>query len=88
LALDAHNAGLAVFSRTARAQNAFLPPALRQGDKRSASYPARRGDIDKLLIALFADRLDGVCTDLPEPAGEARRQVMDALRRAARPKSS
>jgi glycerophosphoryl diester phosphodiesterase len=82
LALDAHNAGLQVFSRTARGENAFLPPALRQGDKRSSSYPARRGDVDKLLVALFADRLDGVATDLPGPAGEARGQVMDALRRA------
>jgi glycerophosphoryl diester phosphodiesterase len=88
LAMDAHNAGLAVFSRTARGENAMLPPALRQGDPHWRNYPSDRGDIDKLLVALFADRLDGVCTDLPEPAGEARRQVMDALRRAARPKSS
>jgi glycerophosphoryl diester phosphodiesterase len=65
LALDAHNAGLQVFSRTARSQNQFLPPALRRGDKRSASFPNQRGDVDKLLIALCADQIDGLCTDLP-----------------------
>ncbi|MEJ0067271.1 MAG: Ada metal-binding domain-containing protein [Caulobacteraceae bacterium] len=44
LALDAHNAGLKVFSRTVRPQNQYLPPALRHGDKRSATYPNQRGD--------------------------------------------
>jgi glycerophosphoryl diester phosphodiesterase len=86
LALDAHNAGLQVFSHTARGQNAFLPAALRQGDKRSKAFPGQRGDVGRLLLALFADRLDGVATDLPALAGAARGQAMDALRRA-RPKS-
>jgi glycerophosphoryl diester phosphodiesterase len=82
LALDAHNAGLQVFSRTARGQNQFLPPALRRGDKRSASFPNQRGDVDKLLIALFADAVDGLCTDLPTEAGKARKAVADAAARA------
>jgi glycerophosphoryl diester phosphodiesterase len=82
LALDAHNAGLAVFSRTARAQNAALPPALRRGDPRAASYPNGRGDVGKLLVALFSDGVDGVATDLPADAAHARGQVMSALRRA------
>ena len=84
LALDAHAAGLKVFSRTARGENAFLPQALRQGDQRSRSFPAERGDVGKLLVALFADRLDGVATDLPQDAGRARGAVMEALRRARR----
>lgn len=75
LALDAHNAGLKVFSRTARAQNAFLPPALRSGDK----HPSARGDLDKLLIALFADGLDGVATDQADDAVRARKAVIDAI---------
>ncbi|HEY1750228.1 MAG TPA: glycerophosphodiester phosphodiesterase family protein [Caulobacteraceae bacterium] len=82
LALDAHNAGLKVFSRTARGQNAFLPPPLQQGDRRSRSFPAQRGDVDKLLVALFADGLDGVATDLPAQADKARAAVLDAIRHA------
>ncbi len=81
LALDAHNAGLAVFSRTARAQNAALPPALRRGDQRSAGFPNGRGDVGKLLVALFSDGLDGVATDLPAAAARARSQAMSALHR-------
>ena len=82
LALDAHNAGLAVFSRTARAQNATLPPALRRGDARAAGYPNGRGDVGKLLVALFSDGVDGVATDLPADAARARGQVMSTLRHA------
>jgi glycerophosphoryl diester phosphodiesterase len=75
LALDAHNAGLAVFSHTARAQNAFLPPPLR----RAGRGPGDRGDVDKLLVALFSDLLDGVATDLPAEADKARKAVLDAI---------
>ena len=77
LALDAHNAGLAVFSHTARGQNAFLPPPLR----RAGRGPGDRGDVDKLLVALFSDLLDGVATDLPAEAVRARKAVMDAIAR-------
>jgi len=77
LALDAHNAGLAVFAHTVRAQNATLPPALRRGGN-----PNNRGDVGKLLVALFSDRVDGVATDLPADAARARGQVMNAIRRA------
>lgn len=76
LALDAHNAGLAVFSRTARAQNRTLPPALRRGGN-----PDGRGDVGKLLTALFSDAVDGVATDLPADAARARSQVMRSQRR-------
>jgi glycerophosphoryl diester phosphodiesterase len=86
LALDGHGAGLKVFSRTARGENAFLPAALRQGDRRSKTFPAQRGDVDKLLVALFSEGIDGVSTDLPADAGRARGAVLDALRRA-KPKS-
>jgi glycerophosphoryl diester phosphodiesterase len=79
LALDAHNAGLRVFSRTARSENVFLPPLLRRGDKRSASFQSGRGDVDKLLVALFADGVDGVATDLPEAAARARKAVAQAV---------
>ncbi|HVN00836.1 MAG TPA: glycerophosphodiester phosphodiesterase family protein [Caulobacteraceae bacterium] len=84
LALDAHSAGLKVFSRTARAENAFLPQLLRKGDKRSSAYDGQRGDVDKLLIALFADRVDGVATDVPDAAVRARKAVADAIAEAQR----
>ena len=71
-----------MFSRTARPQNQFLPPALRHGDRRSASFDDQRGDSDKLLIALFADQVDGVCTDLSGDAVRARKAVADALAQA------
>ena len=82
LAMDAHNAGLRVFSRTGRPQNQFLPPALQRGDRRSASFPVRNGDSDKLLAALFADQVDGLCTTLIGDAVDARKSVADAMARA------
>jgi glycerophosphoryl diester phosphodiesterase len=84
LAMDAHNAGLRVFSRVAYPQNQFLPPALRKGDPRAQNFPFRRGDSDKLLVALFADGVDGVCTDLVGDAVDARREVADAQAKARR----
>lgn len=81
LALDAHDAGLQVFSRTARAENAFLPSALRRGDPRSGGFQAERGDVDKLLLALFADGVDGLATDLPADAARARAAAIEAIRR-------
>ena len=81
LALDAHAAGLQVFSRTARAQNAFLPSALRRGSAKSKGFQAARGDVDKLLLSLFANGVDGVATDLPAAAVKARAAAIDAIRR-------
>lgn len=81
LALDAHNAGLQVFSRTARTQNAFLPPALRRGDAKSKGFAAARGDIDKLLLSLFANGVDGLATDVPAAAKTARAAAIEAIRR-------
>lgn len=78
LSLDAHNAGLQVFSRTVRPQNQFLPPALRHGDRRSASFPSQHGNSDRMLVALFADRVDGVGTVLISDAAKARKAVAEA----------
>jgi glycerophosphoryl diester phosphodiesterase len=85
LTLDAHSAGLQVFSRTARIENAFLPPALRRGDKRSPAFPAGHGDVDKLLLALFANGVDGLATDLPERAAHARSDAIAALQQRNTP---
>lgn len=82
LTLDAHSAGLTVFSRDARIENAFLPPQLRKGDRRSPNYGAGHGDVDRLLLSLFAVGLDGVSTDLIPAAGRQRDAAMDAIARA------
>ena len=81
LALDAHAAGLQVFSRTARSQNAFLPPALRRGNAKSSGFQAARGDVDKLMLSLFLNGVDGLATDLPAAGVKARAAAVDALRK-------
>jgi glycerophosphoryl diester phosphodiesterase len=83
LALDAHDAGLQVFSRTARIENAFLPPALRKGDKKSPAFPSGHGDVDKLMLSLFLGGVDGVATDLPATAVKARAAAIQAIERRA-----
>jgi glycerophosphoryl diester phosphodiesterase len=85
LVMDAHNAGLQVFSRTARQENAFLPPQLRRGDKRSPAFPSGHGDVDKLLLALFANGVDGLATDLPRSAARARSDAIDAIQHRSQP---
>lgn len=67
LVADAHAAGLRVFPWTVRAENAFLPPALRRG-----VAPAAHGDAASLLKALYAAGVDGVFSDFPDLAVAAR----------------
>ena len=66
---DAHAVGLAVHVWTVRAENAFLPPALRSSDD-----PAERGDLAAEVRALVAAGVDGLFTDHPA-------LVLDALGR-------
>ena len=63
----AHAAGLAVHPWTVRAENQFLPPRLRRGDKL-----ADHGDMDALLKALYAAGVDGLFSDFPGAAVRAR----------------
>lgn len=79
LVLDAHDAGLQVFSRTARIENAFLPPALRKGDRKSAAFASGHGDVDRLMLSLFANGVDGLATDLPAGAVKARAAAIEAI---------
>ena len=67
LVADAHAAGLRVVPWTVRAENAFLPPALRRG-----AAPADHGDATRLLKALFAAGVDGLFSDFPDLAVAAR----------------
>ena len=67
LVADAHAAGLMVHPWTVRAENAFLPPALRRGDQ-----PAAHGDVETLYHALYAAGVDGLFSDFPGLAVAAR----------------
>jgi len=63
----AHAAVLAVHPWTVRAENQFLPKALRRGDR-----PGDHGDAEVLLKALYAAGVDGVFSDFPALAVRAR----------------
>lgn len=67
LVAEAHAAGLKVIPWTVRAENAFLPPALRKGTARRD-----HGDAGALLKALFASGVDGLFSDFPDLAVAAR----------------
>jgi glycerophosphoryl diester phosphodiesterase len=63
----AHDVDLLVHAWTLRKENAFLPPMLRRGED-----PAATGDYAGLRRLLAAAGVDGVFTDNPREAGQAR----------------
>jgi len=67
LVKDAHAAGLVVHPWTVRAENAFLPPKLRNG-----TDPMVHGNVDALYHALYAAGVDGLFSDFPGLAVKAR----------------
>nr|WP_322940561.1 glycerophosphodiester phosphodiesterase [Pseudomonas sp. s4] len=69
LVRDAHAAGLKVHPYTFRAENAFLPTRLRNGNE-----PAARGDIDAELRTFLATGIDGLFIDQPDIAVRLRQQ--------------
>ncbi|HKY93484.1 MAG TPA: glycerophosphodiester phosphodiesterase [Nevskiaceae bacterium] len=71
---DAHAAGLLVHPYTFRNENAFLPANLRVGNVADPAYPTLYGKaIDEDLV-FFATGIDGMFTDNPDTAVEARKQ--------------
>ena len=64
---DAHKAGLAVHPWTFRAENYFLPAAMR-----SEGGPAAHGDLAAELRLFYALGVDGVFSDFPGIAARAR----------------
>lgn len=68
----AHEAGLVVHPWTLRAENFFLPPALRRGDANAADYLAQHGDAVADAREFYAQGVDGVITDFPASAVAAR----------------
>lgn len=64
---DAHAAGLKVHSWTFRAENAFLPTALRTG-----TNPADHGDLKAEILLFLQLGVDGFFTDYPYIGAQAR----------------
>jgi glycerophosphoryl diester phosphodiesterase len=72
---DAHAAGLLVHAWTFRAESRFLPTGLRAGDATDPTYPARYGDFRAEYAAFHATGLDGVFSDQPDLAVDARPEL-------------
>ncbi|MGH8982688.1 MAG: glycerophosphodiester phosphodiesterase [Acidimicrobiia bacterium] len=75
---DAHGAGLVVHAWTSRNENAFLPAELRSSDD-----PAEYGDALTEYELFFRAGVDGLFSDHPDTAVEARRDVLAGARRAS-----
>ena len=75
LVARAHAAGLSVFCWTLRAENRFLPKALRLGASAS-----KFGDWMTEFLELMGLGVDGVFSDQPDLAIEARRVLLDTAR--------
>ncbi|MDP1739370.1 MAG: glycerophosphodiester phosphodiesterase [Caulobacter sp.] len=69
--IDAHGAGLKVHPWTVRAENYFLPPNLKRG-----TDPRLHGNVEAMFAALYEAGVDGVFSDFPGLADEARKQWM------------
>ncbi|MGH8219707.1 MAG: glycerophosphodiester phosphodiesterase family protein [Steroidobacteraceae bacterium] len=72
---DAHGCGLDVHAWTFRAENAFLPPALR-----SSGDPAAHGQIGAEIAAYLAAGIDGFFIDQPALGVRARDEFLAAAR--------
>lgn len=72
LVKNAHAAGLQVHPWTVRAENYFLPAALRRGDAQSPTFLAQHGDVSAVFKALYAAGVDGLFSDFPALAVAAR----------------
>ena len=67
LVRDAHAVGLAVHPWTVRAENSFLPRFLRAGTE-----AGHHGGVGVLFAALYATGVDGLFSDFPGLAVQAR----------------
>lgn len=75
LVKDAHAAGLALHPWTFRAENNFLPTALRRGDASGSDYLAQHGDMAAEVRKFIALGVDGIFSDFPGLAVAARDQA-------------
>ena len=72
LVSDAHAAGLALHPWTFRAENNFLPTALRRGDASASDYLAQHGDLAAEIRKFMDLGVDGIFSDFPGLAVAAR----------------
>jgi glycerophosphoryl diester phosphodiesterase len=72
LVSDAHGAGLALHPWTFRAENNFLPTALRRGDASASDYLAQHGDLAAEIRKFIDLGVDGIFSDFPGLAVAAR----------------
>lgn len=73
LVREAHKAGLQVHPWTFRNENNFLPANLRRGDQKSADAPSNYGDAIKEYELFYNAGVDGVFSENPDTAVEARK---------------
>jgi len=73
LVADAHAAGLALHPYTFRAENAFLPPALRLGDPKASDHMAQHGNMAAEVQHFITLGIDGLFSDFPGLAVAATR---------------
>ncbi|MGQ0502212.1 MAG: glycerophosphodiester phosphodiesterase [Panacagrimonas sp.] len=75
---DAHAAGLLVHPYTFRSENTFLPLELRVGDSSHPAFPGFYGRAFDEYRQFYALGVDGLFTDNPDTAAEARREFLRA----------
>jgi glycerophosphoryl diester phosphodiesterase len=75
LGADAHAAGLAVHPWTFRRENQFLPADFHTGTPADADFSRLPGDLRAEIAAFLAAGVDGLFSDNPDIAVEARAQV-------------
>lgn len=73
LVADAHAAGLVLHPYTFRAENAFLPPALRLGDPKAEDHMAQHGNLAAEIQYFVTLGIDGLFSDFPGLAVAATR---------------
>lgn len=76
LVADAHALGLQIHPWTVRAENYFLPADLKRGDLSKPESPREHGDVDAMFTALYSAGVDGLFSDFPGLAVEARKAFL------------
>jgi len=75
LVANAHKVGLKVHPWTVRAENAFLPAMLQRGSQ-GAEHARLHGDVAAMFKALYEAGVDGLFSDFPGLAVDARKAFL------------